>query len=196
MPGGSAGWAARLFSQGDSMLDFILDKQKVRMIRDTFTVEHALIAIEQTLDDCDTSGIPIVNELDDVVKGREKWCAEVMNRFILNYLLGTSDKPQMHGGEGDEHADSDVRPLLRARFKAHARMECRKAHPKWTRAQIRDHVDATITDERIVTAIEQHARAAGAFAVGAISDWWDWLRSNWSWQTFFSILGLLLMFLI
>jgi hypothetical protein len=177
------------------MFDSMLDKQKVRMIRDTFTVEHALTAIENALDKCDQSGIPLVTEIDDIFKGREQWCAELVNTFILNYLLGTSDKPQVCTATGAGDEKEDIRPLMRARFKAHARMECRKKHPKWTRAQIRDHVDTEVTDERIIAAIEQHARQAGSFAVGAISDWWQWLKDNWNWQVFFSILGILLMFI-
>lgn len=174
------------------MFDRLVDGQKERVIRDTLTIEHAMLAVENALEKCDQSGNPLVSKIDDALAAagiEPRFLAELMNEFLLSYALGE---------EGVQAASDEptIRPPMRKRFKRHARRDVQEVHPDWSKDQVADYVEAKVTDEKIAEAIKKHVvKTQGVQACEGIADWWQWLKDNWSWSTFFSILGLILMFI-
>lgn len=174
-----------------TMLDRIIDNQKERIIRETLTVENAMIALENALDEADSWGNPLVAKVDEFLRGHKKDAAELLNSFALGYLLGDQIDPTENRGD-----DPQVRFRMRRQIKAQARMDAAEKHPEWSRSEIRNAVNRELTDERIVDAIRAYAVTKnGNMACAGIKDWWQWLKDNWSWSTFFSIVGLLLLFI-
>lgn len=132
------------------------------------------------------------------------------NRRFVDALLDSINRDQLavrladaeiaalhnqHTGFGASHDEPRVRPIMRRRFHVNAAEQYSDQHPDWSYGQCLYHAKTELTDDRIVAAIRQHAKYAGVSTVEGVSDWWEWLKANWSWTTFFSILSILLMFL-
>jgi hypothetical protein len=142
------------------------------------TAESFALAVEDVLEQADQSGNAVVDNYEAVV-------TNLMNQ--LGDRLGLGVQAQ---------AEEDVSVVMRRQIKQQARIDARKKHPEWTRRDARDAVNRELTDERIIEAIQKAADVKlGPGNRAGISDWWLWLKQNWSWSTFFSILGFLLIFI-
>lgn len=165
------------------MFDGLIDKQKERVIRDTLTLDHALMAIEVALDRADESGNPILDKIEDFIRPNAKWYAQLMNDFLLAYALG--ERPVMHGAAGDT-SDGVIRRTRRRLVR-----DAKQKYPDASRAERQEKVDQ-LSDNQIRDAIDQvHRQKAGvgfadrfgADPAGDVGDWlataWGWILENW-----------------
>jgi|SRR5882672_565330 len=171
--------------------DGLVDKQYERKVRETCTPTRFELLIEEVLNDADLAENPLINTLSRTMRGYEPAAADLMSRATLKFLLG-DNKPMMTATA----TEPEVTTLMRLRIHRQAISATMVKHADWKRAKARDTVWRELTDERIVEAIKQAAHLEhGAAAIEGISDWWQWLKDNWSWSVFFSIIGLLLVFI-
>lgn len=170
------------------VLDRIVDKQKVRILRDSLTTDNAMLAIETALDKADESGNPLVGVITPYLRANERSLAELLNGFLLAYALGED------GLRGD--GEDDVRMLMRLRIHRVCIGESMSKHPEWSRRHARQTVKLEITDERIIEAAKQVKRSTGMAGppVEDASSWWQWIKDNWL-TILSSLLPLLLMFI-
>lgn len=68
--------------------DRFIDKQKARIIRDTFTTEHAVLALDRALAKLQERNNPLVALIMPFLTDNKQWAAELMNEFLLAYALG------------------------------------------------------------------------------------------------------------
>lgn len=169
------------------ILDRIVDKQKVRILRDSLTTEHAMLAIETALDKADESGNPLVGMITPYLRDNSESLAELINGFLLAYALGED------GVRGDE---DEVSALMRLRIHRNCISKALDEHPDWSRRHARQTVKLEITDERIIEAAKQVRKETGMQgpAVEDASSWWEWIKENWL-SIALKILPLLLLFL-
>jgi hypothetical protein len=176
------------------MFDSLIDKQVERKIRETFTVEHAQLAIENALDKADSLGNPLVNQIDDFLRGQSRWAAELVNGFILDYLLGDSARI----------AKGNPTPLKMRMIRGRLVRGLRRSREPLSYDERCDRV-ASLTDQAIIAAIRAaHQKKTGVAIAGPVGDIGEWLSSIWTWieenwltvlQAIAAVLGIALMFL-
>lgn len=170
------------------VLDRIVDKQKIRVLRDTLTTDHAMLAIETALDKADESGNPLVGVITPFLRANEESLAELMNGFLLAYALGEDG---LHG-DGED----DVRLLMRLKIHRVCIQDAFTKHPEWSRRHARQTVKLEITDERIIDCAKQvrHQKGMQGPPLEDAGSWWQWIKDNWL-TILSSLLPLLLMFI-
>lgn len=178
------------------LLDAAVDHQVDRIAHDKLTPIHfrglmeSLVAMAHRRLSDTTAGQVVLSALDSLYIGHEQEFADDASDAALAFYDAKDNYESMQAG-------SDVTLLMRLRFWTHGIPKVMDKHPEWSRSQARDAVHQEWTDDRISDAIRQAAeRIHGATGVQGVSDWWQWLKDHWSWQIFFSIVGILLMFIL
>lgn len=172
------------------LIDKFVDKQKVRLIRNTLTTTNAALAIETALDKCDDLGNPLVGMITPWLRENEQWAAELMNQFLLAYALGEE------GLQGS--GEPEVRTLVRMRIHRHMIAETISKYPGMRRQAAKEKVREEITDERIIesarTASVRLGMSVNVMAIENNGGWWQWILANWLTiaKVFLSILMLFL----
>lgn len=153
------------------MLDGMIEKQKIRILRETLTVDHALQAIEGALDKADKHSNPIISQIDDLFAGNERWLAELLNDFLRDYV-GLNDQPRMMAGSQERKCDRLRRKLVKS---------LRKEHPELDNAQRWEKANE-LSDEQLIEAVKlAHHQATGTMMAGPVGDVGEWLSGIWEW---------------
>ena len=172
------------------MLDWMVDKQKERIVRETLTLEHATLALESALDKADALDNPVLEQVLPWLRSNELWAARFMNDFLLSYALG--ERPKMGAGW----------PSNTSRIRRKLILGLRRSKERLTRQQREEKV-ASLSDEQIMQAVNQVRRETGAMTyegpAEGVGDWlsgaWQWLCDNWLTilQAIAAILGILIL---
>lgn len=182
------------------LIDRTVDGQVNRIVNDKLSPAHFKVLAEHLMALAHaklpgvTGGELVLGCLDAMYVGNEEEVAQELSDASLSFW-DAEDHKHMAMGAGE----SSFRPLLRMRLRIHARPKIKAEHPDWSFQQVKEKLDREWTDERVSDCIRQAAHkhhGVGAAICEGVSDWWEWLKKNWSWQIFFSVLGLLLMFII